>query len=146
LRCRKKFTFRLEGTPAFCIVSHILSIGVSQDAFRDDFASIQDIFNLKIPQGRNVLRIKWKEEDLNKPFFCDVMRTSGGVRILREKALPYAKYRDIVVRLGRVAGFEHLLELYDLRRASGRNLNSRSALDWRFSPDSIQLTRFTRCS
>ncbi|KAF1343495.1 hypothetical protein EJ07DRAFT_186564 [Lizonia empirigonia] len=37
------------------------------------------------------------------------------------------KYRDIFVRLGRVAGFEKSLELYQLRRASGRNINS--ALD-----------------
>ncbi|EMD65860.1 hypothetical protein COCSADRAFT_310320 [Bipolaris sorokiniana ND90Pr] len=123
----KKFTFRLEGTLAFCIVSYILSIGVGQGALRDDFTSVQDVFDLNIPVGRDVLRIKWKKELLNQPFLCDVRNTSEGVRILKEKAFPYAKYRDIFVRLGRVAGFEKSLELYQLRRASGRNINS--ALD-----------------
>jgi hypothetical protein len=132
--CRKKFTFRLEGTAAFCIVSYILSIGVSQDALRDKFTSIQDIFDLNIPAGRDVLRIKWKKELLNQPFLCNVRNTSGGVCILKEEAFPYAKYRDIFVRLGRVAGFEHSLELYQLRRASGRNINSE------FTSDVVPLT------
>ncbi|KAF1364070.1 hypothetical protein EJ07DRAFT_162583 [Lizonia empirigonia] len=123
----KKFTFRLEGTPAFCIVSYILSIGVGQGALRDEFSSVRDIFDLNIPADRDVLRIKWKKELLNQPFLCDVRNTSEGVRVLKEKAFPYAKYRDIFVRLGRVAGFEESLELYQLRRASGRNINS--ALD-----------------
>ncbi|KAF2844130.1 hypothetical protein T440DRAFT_436829, partial [Plenodomus tracheiphilus IPT5] len=123
----KKFTFRLEGTPAFCIVSYILSIGIGQGALRDDFSNVQDIFNLNIPAGRDVLRIKWKKELLTQPFLCDVRNTAEGVRILKQKAFPYAKYRDTFVRLGRIVGFEESLELYQLRRASGRNINS--ALD-----------------
>jgi hypothetical protein len=79
--------------------------------------------------GRDVLRVKWKEDLLDQPFLCDVRNTSEGVRILKEKAFLYAKYRDIFVRLGHVAGFEKSLELYQLRRASGRNINSKSALD-----------------
>jgi hypothetical protein len=106
-----------------------LSISISQGALRDDFTSVQDIFDLNIPVGRDVLRIKWKKELLNQPFLCDVRNTSEGVRILKEKAFPYAKYRDIFVRLGRVAGFEKSLELYQLRRASRRNINSEFALD-----------------
>ncbi|KAF2024834.1 hypothetical protein EK21DRAFT_77812 [Setomelanomma holmii] len=123
----KKFTFRLEGIPAFCIVSYILSISVSQGALRDNFTRVQDIFDLTIPADRDVLRIKWKKQLLNLPFLCDVRNTCEGVQILTEQAFPYAKYRDIFVRLGRVAGFEQSLELYQLRRASGRNINS--ALD-----------------
>lgn len=94
---------------------------------RDDFTSVQDIFDLNIPADRDVLRIKWKKQLLDLPFLCDVRNTSEGVRILTEQAFPYAKYRDIFVRLGRVAGFEKSLELYQLRRASGRNINSKSA-------------------
>ncbi|KAF1358608.1 hypothetical protein EJ07DRAFT_166844 [Lizonia empirigonia] len=111
----KKFTFRLEGTPAFCIVSYILSIGVGQGALRDSFASVQEIFDLNIPVGRDVLRVKWKKELLNQPFLCNIRNTSEGVRILKRR------------RSRRVAGFEKSLELYQLRRASGRNINS--ALD-----------------
>jgi hypothetical protein len=83
--------------------------------------------------GRDVLRVKWKKELLNQPFLCDVKSISEGVRILKEKAFLYTKYRDIFVRLGRVAGFENLLELYQLRRASGRNINCKSALSARRS-------------
>ncbi|KAF2194702.1 hypothetical protein K469DRAFT_547808 [Zopfia rhizophila CBS 207.26] len=120
----KKFTFRLESLPAFCIVSHFLAIGVGQKAFKDDFPSIQSIFDLKVPAHRNRLRVGWKDEVLNQPFFCDVKNTTEGARKLKDKAFPYAKYRNIFVRLGRVAGFEMALELYQLRRASGRNINS----------------------
>jgi hypothetical protein len=42
---------------------------------------------------------------------------------------PYAKYRNIFVRLGHVVGFEKSLELYQLCQASRRNINSKSALD-----------------
>ncbi|KAF1935000.1 hypothetical protein EJ02DRAFT_487434, partial [Clathrospora elynae] len=73
------------------------------------------------------LRIKWKKELLNQLFLCNVRNTSGGACILKEKAFPYAKYCNIFVRLGRVAGFEKSLELYQLCWASGRNINS--ALD-----------------
>lgn len=124
---RKKYTFRLKGLPAFCIVSHILSISVGQNVFKDNFKSVKEIFDLVIPDHRNILRIKWKNDVLSQPFFCDVKNTTGGVYVLNDKAFPYAKYRDIFVRLGRVAGFEIALELYQLRRASGRNINSKSA-------------------
>jgi hypothetical protein len=127
--CSKKFTFCLEGIPAFCIVSYILSIGVSQEVLRDTFTSVQDIFDLRIPADRDLLRIKWKKGLLNQPFLCDARNTSEGVCIQKEKAFPYAKYRDIFLCLWRVAGFEKSLELYQLRRASGRNINSKSALN-----------------
>ncbi|KAF2193897.1 hypothetical protein K469DRAFT_548723, partial [Zopfia rhizophila CBS 207.26] len=65
-----------------------------------------------------------KKKVLDQPFFCDVIHTSEGGCILKDKAFPYAKYRDIFVRLGRVAGFEESLELYQLQRASRRNINS----------------------
>ena len=74
-----------------------------------------------------MLHIKWKDEVLDRPFFCDVSHTTGGGNVIKEKAFPYAKYRDIFVRLGLVAGFEEALELYQLRRASGKNINGRSA-------------------
>jgi hypothetical protein len=71
-----------------------------------------------------MLRIKWKKV-LNEPFFCDVKNTLEGGRLLISKAFPYSKYRDIFARLGRVAGFEAPLELYQLRRAFGNNINSK---------------------
>ena len=120
-----------------------MSISVSQGALRDDFTRVQDIFDLNIPADRDVLRIKWKKQLLNLPFLCDIRNTCEGVRILTEQAFPYAKYRDIFVRLGRVAGFEKSLELYQLRRASGRNINCKSASEpiALFRPGLIGCTR-----
>lgn len=119
----KKFTFHLEGLPAYCIVSHLLAIGLRQDAFHDGFSTIQQIFDLKIPAEREVLRIRWKEYMLDKPFFCNIQSTVEGGRAVLPSAFPYWKYREIFVRLGRVAGFEENVELYQLRRASGDKIN-----------------------
>ncbi|KAL5405073.1 hypothetical protein PMIN06_010286 [Paraphaeosphaeria minitans] len=119
----KKFTFHLERLPAYCIVSHLLAISFRQDAFHDGFSTIQQIFDLKIPAEREVLRIRWKEDLLDKPFFCNIESTVEGGRAVLPMAFPYWKYREIFVRLGRVAGFEENVELYQLRRASGDRIN-----------------------
>jgi hypothetical protein len=108
-------------------VSHLLAIGFRQDAFHDGFSTIQQIFDLKIPAEREVLRIRWKKDVLDRPFFCNVQSTIEGSCALLPLAFPYWKYRDIFVRLGRVAGFEANVELYQLRRASGDNINGRQA-------------------
>ncbi|KAF2689933.1 hypothetical protein K458DRAFT_289103, partial [Lentithecium fluviatile CBS 122367] len=60
----------------------------------------------------NVLHFQWKEDVLHQPFFANVKHTTGGARIQKEDPFPYAKYRDIFVRLGRVAGFKKQLQLY----------------------------------
>lgn len=125
----KKFTFRLEGLPVFCIISHLLSIGFSQNAFKDDcITSLQDIFKLRVPDDRDVLRIQWKEDLLDKPFFCNVRDSPEGGRVCRNEAFPYSKYQLHFKWLGLVAGFESALELYQIRRASGRNLHGKPAL------------------
>ena len=82
--------------------------------FKDNFKSIKEIFNLIIPDYYNVLYIKWKNDVLSQPFFCDVKNTTGGVHVLNDKAFPYIKYREIFMRLGRVIGFKIALELYQL--------------------------------
>ncbi|KAL5380681.1 hypothetical protein PMIN03_010533 [Paraphaeosphaeria minitans] len=85
----KKFSFHLEELPAYCIVSHLLAISFRQDAFYDGFSTIQQIFDLKIPTEREVLRIRWKEDLLDKPFFCNVQSTVEGGRALLPIAFPY---------------------------------------------------------
>jgi hypothetical protein len=67
----------------------MLGIGTSQDAFSDNFANVQQIFNLVMPAERNVLRIQWKKDMLDKPFFCNVQSTSKGGRTLKDTAFPY---------------------------------------------------------
>lgn len=100
-----------------------LALGFFFKAFRYDFADVQEIFDLRVPAERKVLRLKWKEDLLDRPIFCDFKSTPTGTCLLEWKAFAYGKYRDIFVWLGLVAGFEQRLELYQLRRASGRNIN-----------------------
>ncbi|KAL5370823.1 hypothetical protein DPSP01_014649 [Paraphaeosphaeria sporulosa] len=85
----KKFTFHLKGLPTYCIVSHLLAISFRQNAFHDGFSTVQQIFNLKIPAEREVLRIKWKEDLLDKPFFYNIQSTVKGGRALLPIAFPY---------------------------------------------------------
>ena len=88
-------------------------------------ASIEDIFRLKIDPHRDVARLRFKKERYNQPVFRDIEETMDGTRVSDKKALGYTKCRDTFVRLGRVAGFEEILEFYQLRRASGRKINSK---------------------
>ncbi|KAJ9641087.1 hypothetical protein H2199_005755 [Coniosporium tulheliwenetii] len=101
---RKKFIFRLESTPAFCILSHILSIALADDAFRLNYTSVEEIFSLEIPPQRDMLRLRFKREKEKQPIFRNVERTPDGTRVSNSKALPYHKYRDHFVYLGRFAG------------------------------------------
>jgi hypothetical protein len=70
-------------------MSHLLAIGFRQDAFYDGFSTIQQIFDLRIPAEREVLRIRWKEDVLDKPFFCNIQSTIEGSRALLPLAFPY---------------------------------------------------------
>lgn len=100
-----------------------LALGFFFKAFRYNFTDVQEIFDLRVPAERNVLRLKWKADLLDRPIFCDFKSTPTGTCLLEWTAFVYGKYRDIFVWLGLVAGFEQRLELYQLRRASGRNIN-----------------------
>jgi hypothetical protein len=100
-----------------------LAIGFCHNAFENDFTNVQQMFDLTIPAERASLRFRWKKELLHRPFFTDVKHTVGGAHIQKEKPFPYAKYQHIFQRMGREAGFESSVNLYQIRRASGRNLN-----------------------
>ncbi|KAI9761904.1 MAG: hypothetical protein M1840_001520 [Geoglossum simile] len=119
----KKFIFRLESILAFCIALHILVIAHNDNAFASNVASIEDIFRLKIDPRHDVARLCFKKEWYNQPFFRDTEETMDGTHVSDKKALGYTKCHDTFVRLGRVAGFEEILEFYQLRRASGRKIN-----------------------
>lgn len=60
---------------------------------------------------------------MQRPLFRRVKRELGRAVVSDTLALQYKPCRDQLVWLGRVSGFEHSLEWYQLRRGSGRNLN-----------------------
>lgn len=109
----------------FCIVSHFIALAFADKAFRRDFTSVEEIFSLQIPPERDTLRLKFKKGKMTQPVFRDVERTSAGFCISDSKALTYNKYRDQFKRLGQLVGMESHLELYIMRRGSGRNINSK---------------------
>jgi hypothetical protein len=123
---RKKFIFYEEPTLAYCLVYQIMALAFAHQAFRRTFTSVQQLLSLTVPAGRDVLQLKFRPERLARPFFRDVRRTTTGFHVSDSKALPYHKYRDHHVHLGRLSGFENTVELYQLRRGSGRNINSKS--------------------
>jgi hypothetical protein len=84
---------------------------------------VQEAFDLRIPDQLQALHIEWKDDLLELPFFCDASTIAGIATLHIEKAFPYNKYRGQFVDLGRQAGFPKRIELYDVRRGSGRNLN-----------------------
>jgi hypothetical protein len=108
-------------------VLHLLAIFVTHGAFRNDYGSIEEIFRLEILANRDILKLKCKKSFITKPIFQDLEKIVEGLRASKSKACPYYKYRDRFVWLGQVAGFENSLELYQVRRASSRNINSRLA-------------------
>ena len=63
---------------------------------------------------------------MGQPFFYNINKAANSVRVLKGKAFPYIKYYKVFVHLGRVAGFKIALELYQLQRALGRNINSKA--------------------
>ena len=119
----KKFIFRLESIPAFCIVSYIISLAIADNAFRYHLTSVEEVFNYTIPAHKECLKLQFRKEIENRPIFRNAEKRCRGGQISETKALPYQKCRDHFVWLGRLAGFEQSLEFYQLRRASGRKLN-----------------------
>ena len=89
----------------------------------------KEIFKLEIPPNRDTIKLKCKKSFMTLPIFRDIEKTAQGLRVSESKACPYHKYRDRFVWLGQVAGFENSLELYQVRRASGRNINGEFAPD-----------------
>lgn len=97
---------------------------MADSAFRVRYNSAEEIFGLEIPAHKECLKVKFKKEIAHHPIFRGGEKRFGGGEPSDTIALPYQKCRDHFVWLGRLLGFEQSLELYQLRRASGRKLNS----------------------
>ncbi|KFY79510.1 hypothetical protein V499_01506 [Pseudogymnoascus sp. VKM F-103] len=120
---KKKFTFYEGEDLSCCAVSFMLALALADNAFKNEFKSLRDIYNLVVPPDADRITLEWDDEWAERPVFRDVEVTANGVRISKTKSFQYAKYRYYFVRLGRVMGYEKALELYGLRRGSGKELN-----------------------
>jgi hypothetical protein len=109
---------------------------LADDAFKNKFTSLDQIYNLIVPDSTDRIRLKWSDEWAKRPIFRDVEKTLAGVRISNTKALDYSKHRHHFIRLGRTCGFRKLLEFYDLRRGSGKRLNGKAlSISWHYLRD-----------
>lgn len=103
----------------------MLALALADNAFKNKFTSLKDIYNLTVPPDTDRICLQWEDEWAERPVFRDVEQTANGIRMSRTKALSYSKHRHHLIRLGRTCGFEKKLEFYDLRRASGKMLNGK---------------------
>ncbi|OBT38582.1 hypothetical protein VE00_11143, partial [Pseudogymnoascus sp. WSF 3629] len=120
---KKKFTFYEGEDLSCCAVSFMLALALADNAFKNKFKSLRDIYNLVVDPDADRITLEWDDEWAERPIFRDVKATANGVRISKTKSFQYSKYRYYFVRLGRVMGYEKALELYGLRRGSGKELN-----------------------
>jgi len=116
-----------------------LALALDNGAFKRDFTSVEEVFSLEVPADWDVLRLKWKKDKKKQLIFQDIEKTPDSICVSDSKALPYIKYHDHFVHLGHLAGFEYLLELYQLQWASGRNINSKTLI-LRISPYTISIS------
>jgi hypothetical protein len=100
MKVRKKFVFRLENTPVYYIVMHLLAIFIAHGAFKNKYKSIEQIFRLEISLYREELKLDYKDKFKTTPIFRDFEKIVNSLYASGSKACPYYKYRDRFVWLG----------------------------------------------
>jgi hypothetical protein len=107
---------------------YMMALAFADNAFLNNFTCPEEIYRLVVPPESDRIRLRWKDSWAETPIFRDIENTANGVRVSRTKSLQYPKHRHYFIRLGRTCGFEKILEFYDLRRASGKELTSKNAI------------------
>lgn len=120
----KKYGFHEEDTLLHDPVLYMESIGFADKAFEDEIDGPEKIYELVVPPGSDRIILPWKPEWRERPIFRDVQGRGKCIIVAPERAFSYAKARKYLIRLGRALGYEKMLEWYDLRRGSGKKLNS----------------------
>ncbi|OBT95966.1 hypothetical protein VE01_06689 [Pseudogymnoascus verrucosus] len=82
---KKKFTFYEGEDLSCCVVSFMLALALTNNAFKNKFKSLRDIYNLVVPLDANRITLKWDDEWAERPVFYDVKVTANGVYALTPK-------------------------------------------------------------
>lgn len=120
----KGYGFHEEGTLLHDPVLYMESVAFADRAFLNKFNSPEDIYDLVVPPNSDRIILPWKPKWRDRPVFRDIQGRGDNVVVALGEAFKYAKARKCLIRLGRALGFEKQLEWYDLRRGSGKKLNS----------------------
>jgi hypothetical protein len=95
--------------PSICLVSLLLSLALSMDAFDPSFSSVDEL--LQLPQFKNVnyVDLTWKPEKLDQVLL----------------PLDCVRYRAIWIDACQAAGLQHDPRLYTLRVGAGASMDSK---------------------
>ena len=122
---RVTFVFYEHECLMFCAVLHMLSLAFADDAFNsDDIRSVQDIYSHIVPDFKESILLRWKDEWMPRPIFRRACCMPGGLVTSSVKALPYRSYASQMSALGSGAGFRAGLTAYGFRRGASQVINS----------------------
>ncbi|KAK4196456.1 FluG domain-protein [Triangularia verruculosa] len=114
----KKFILYEVDTLMFDATVLMIAIGFLDDAFRDEFSSVEDLYSVRTTSNRGSLNLSWKESILDVPIFrhpgSDCLRTSSCVQ-----PIGYNTYLEYLRMLGKHTGFEATITPYAFRRGAG---------------------------
>ena len=125
LTCDSKiFTLTPHENLLLCPVSFMLALALHDKAFEaPSMSRIRNILSAKVPERKNSLRLRWRDELLSLPMFRHPekgwTRTSN-VAPLRDNVV----YKTLVA-LGERVGFEDNLTQYSVRRETGNAVDGR---------------------
>ena len=135
------FVFYENDYLMFCPVLYMLALAFADNAFAsDDIKSAQDIHKLIVPEFKESIYLKWKDEWMSRPIFRRACSTVDGPVTSMVKALPYASYASHLSRLAIGAGFRASFTAYAFRRGAAQVINS----EFPFNSGSSWLTRNAR--
>ncbi|KAL9134380.1 MAG: hypothetical protein Q9175_004440, partial [Cornicularia normoerica] len=102
----------------FSLLDYLISLTVNDDVFEAESAKdVQNIFWVKMPQGKKSLTLKWKRRVLNRPVFREPLRGVGEAGTSPIEPLRASTWIRYLKRLGEKAGFQHAFTQYGLRRS-----------------------------
>ena len=119
---RHRTIFFFSGTRRllFCIITVIVSIAISDEAFdAPSLTSATSVFRIRNCGSSKCTPLRWKEEWLKRPIF----RGFDGSALSEEKPLPYHKLNDDMERQTLEAGFEKALGPKAFRRGAANAAN-----------------------
>jgi hypothetical protein len=97
--------------PSICLVSLLLSLALSDDAFDPSFTSVDELLRRPQLEKADFLQLKWKEEIKDKVIL----------------PLDYNRYRCVWIDACQAAGLREDPRLYTLRVGAGSSMDSKLA-------------------
>ncbi|KAH7016562.1 FluG domain-containing protein [Microdochium trichocladiopsis] len=104
----------------FCLISHIVSLAISDGAFRArNLTSAEQVFQVRNKPPVQSTRLHWKKDFLKLPIF----RRRNGTCTSADQPFPYSQLRDIMERQTLDAGFEKSIGPRAFRRGAANAAN-----------------------